>query len=344
MNRLLPKVDLAAEPAALSIVENPETGRVALSDIPERLIPRLIETFGADAVGMVLEPSEVQGAYNKTLKVTTRARARHRDLHASGELGRRVERLRAEGRLGGKATYFMAAINRSDEAILGRTGILYFVCKKGCHFCHYRYFDEYAIGAEDIAARMLAFQRAGADDVQWLSPTSYTPLLIEATWLAVQEGFTLPIIHKSEGEDSLADLALLDGVVDMYLPDAKFISPEFARWIGLPQSYPDRMRAAIAEMYRQVGPLARTPGPKPLQGGGVLVRHLLMPGGRVEATRVLDFLCSIDQDFPVRIMTSYEPVNEAKDIPAIARRVTREEIDFVAGHAHELEMHCVLMG
>ncbi|MBI4818384.1 MAG: hypothetical protein HY791_19115 [Deltaproteobacteria bacterium] len=339
----LPLVDLAKEPVSISVVEDPGTGKVSFSDIPEKLIPRLIETFGAEAVDMVLEPSAIQGEFFQTLGVTTRRRPRHRDTFGGGVLEDRVRRLIGEGR-SGLAPYFMTAINRTDEAIFGRTGVIYFVCRKGCHFCQYRGFDEEKLDAAGIAARMLALEKAGADNVQWLSPTAFTATLVEATWLADTEGFGLPIIHKSEGEDTVADLELLDGLVDVYLPDVKFVTPEFSRWIGLPATYPKRMEAAIREMYRQVGKLTRKPGRKSLEGGGLLVRHLLMPGGAEEATKVLAFVASIDRGIPVRIMTSYEPLHDAQAIPEISRKISKQEIDFVAQYAHEEELHHVLIG
>jgi putative pyruvate formate lyase activating enzyme len=333
-------VELDEEPVALSVVED-GLGRVSFSDLPERLVPSLIETFGAKAVDMVLAASEIQREYFRALPVSTRGRPRFLDLFQSGELEARVRRVKKPGRT---ASYFMAAINRSDEAILGRTGVIYFVCRKGCHFCHYRGFAEHSLTAEEIAARMIALERAGADNVQWLSPSAYTGLLIEALFIAAKEGFSLPIVHKSEGEDSISDLELLDGLVDLYLPDVKFVRPAAAPRIGLSDGYPRRMQSCLKEMYRQVGPLTRRFGPMLQQGGGLLVRHLLMPGGAEEAKHVLDFLSSIDQDLPVRVMTNYEPVNEAKEIAGIDRHVTREEIEAVIDHAHELEMHRVLVG
>jgi putative pyruvate formate lyase activating enzyme len=181
---------------------------------------------------------------------------------------------------------------------------------------------------------MIALQKEGADNIQWLSPTAYVPLLVEALFIAAEEGLTIPIVHKSEGEDPIDDLELLDGLIDMYLPDAKFVTPEFAPMVGLPASYPKRMERCIKEMFRQVGILKRkSDRGRILQGGGLLVRHLLMPNGAEEAKRVLDFIYSIHPDLPARVMLNYEPLREAKNIPGIDRRVTNEEIDAVIHHA-----------
>jgi putative pyruvate formate lyase activating enzyme len=333
------------EPMSISAMQDADTGRISFSDMPERLLPRLFDAFGKPAIDAALTPDEVAAKYWRDLPLTTRTKPRARELHESGELKARVERLRNEGKLGGRATYFMTSINRSDEAILGRTGVIYFVCRKGCHFCHYRGFPEETLDAEGIAARMIALEKAGADNVQWLSPTAYTPLLLEALLLAIDDGFKLPIVHKSEGEDPPSDLELLDGAVDMYLPDAKFILPENADNIGLPPNYGKRMQVCLQEMHRQVGSLTRRSGQIPLQGGGMLVRHLVMPGLVDDAKAVLDFLASIDRGLPIRIISNYEPMHDAAEHPVIGRRVLDEETEAVVSYAKkELKLQRVLVG
>jgi putative pyruvate formate lyase activating enzyme len=189
---------------------------------------------------------------------------------------------------------------------------------------------------------MLAFQAAGADNVQWLSPSGYTDFLVAALHVAAQHGFKLPVVHKGEGEDSERDLALLDGLVDVYVPDAKFITPGFADKIGLSAAYPERMQRCIKTMMNQVGRLKRR-ADKAVAARGVLVRHLLMPTGADEVKAVLTFLESIDRNIAVHVMPGYEPLSEAKTIAAIARHVTKEEIDRAAHAAWWLEMPHVLI-
>jgi putative pyruvate formate lyase activating enzyme len=340
----LPVIDLQDEPMSLSVTQDAITKRLAFSHVPERLLPRLFEAFGQRAVDAALTPDEVAAKYWRDLPLTTRSKVRHRELFESGELRSRVKALQAQGKTGKTGRYFMAAVSRADEAILGRSGGIYFVCYKGCHFCHYRDFPDEPIDAVGLAARMLALEKAGADNVQFLSPTAYTPMIVEALLLADEEGFKLPIVHKSEGEDASQDLALLDGIVDMYLPDAKFILQENAENIGLPPNYAKRMQACIREMVRQVGPLTRRAGPIALQGGGVFVRHLLMPGLVEDAKAVLEFVASIDRDQPMRLMTNYEPMHDAAEHPIISRRISPEEVREVAEHAKALKLTRVLVG
>jgi putative pyruvate formate lyase activating enzyme len=331
-------IDLSEEPIALSVVQDDKTKRVSFSDIPELLLPQLIDAFGKDAVGVAISPTITERQFYSDLPLTKRKRPRYRDLLESGELEKRVRALDAKKKIAAKATYFMATINRSDEAALGRTGAIYFVCRKGCHFCQYRNFAEYSLDAEGIAARMLALQKDGADNVQWVSPTSYTGILIKALWLAAKQGLSIPVVHKSEGEDPIEDLVMLDGVVDIYLPDIKFVRPEFADQVGLPASYPERMKVAVKEMLRQVGPLVRAKEGSLLAAGGLLVRHLLMPGGVIETREVYKLIKKLNPEIPVHVMVNYEPLHAAKSKKGIDRHLSEQEIRIAVKFARHYEL------
>lgn len=331
-------VDLSKEPVALSVVQDSETKRVSFSDIPEVLLPQLIDAFGQDAVSVAISPTITERQFYGDLPISKRKRPRYRDLLENGELEKKVRALEAKKKVGAKATYFMAAINRSDEAALGRTGAIYFVCKKGCHFCQYRNFAEFTLDAEGIAERMLALQKDGADNVQWVSPTSYTGVLVKALWLAAKRGLTVPVVHKSEGEDSLEDLAALDGCVDIYLPDIKFINARFADSVGLPASYPERMKSCIREMHRQVGPLVRMKEGSLIASSGLLVRHLLMPGGVIETRDVYRFIKKLDPNIPVHVMVGYEPLHAAKTKKGIDRHLSAQEIRIAVKFARHVEL------
>jgi len=335
------RIDLDREPLSISVVEH-DNGKISFSDVPDRLIPALVQAYGHEKVAKSISPSQPEQELWMSLPVMKKGPfPRFKTMLANGALEQRVKALgeRADGR----ATYFMAAINLSDEPVLGKTGVIYFVCRKGCHFCQYRDFDEHAIGAEGIADRMLALQQGGADNIQLLSPTSYTPILVKAIFLAAQRGLTLPIVHKSEGEDPIADLSLLDGLIDMYLPDIKFARPEFAPKIGLSERYPERMQACIREMYRQVGPLHRRAEGSLLHGSGVLIRHLLMPGGVSELRAVLELVKTIDDEIPIHVMTGYEPLHQAKDVVGIDRPVTPGEVFAATKASEQMEMGFVLV-
>ncbi len=336
-------VDLDKEPLSISVVEH-DNGRVSFSDVPDRLIPALVSAYGEEKVAHCISPSDPERELWMSLPVMTKQPfPRFTKIFHSGELEERVRELDAQGRTNGRAAYFMTAINLSDEPVLGKTGVIYFVCRKGCHFCQYRGFEERTLSAEEIADRMLALQAGGADNIQLLSPTSYTPLLVKAIFLAAGRGLSLPIVHKSEGEDPLPDLALLDGLVDMYLPDIKFIRPEQAARIGLSERYPERMQACIREMYRQVGRLHRRTDDALLHGPGLLIRHLLMPGGVSELRAVLEMVKALDDDIPVHVMTGYEPLHEATNVPGIDRPVTAAEVFAATKASEQMELGYVLV-
>jgi putative pyruvate formate lyase activating enzyme len=329
---------LADEPLQISVVEDDLTHQLSFSDVPERIIVQLKKELGAKEIEAMITPTPLEKEWMEKLEISDDNTPRYVKAMKDGSFAKKIAKTTAPP----TATYFMACINRSDEAILGRTGVLYMVCRKGCHFCQYKGFRDYSMTIEQAAEKMLAFQAAGADNVQWLSPSGYTKFLVHALYAAAKEGLTIPVVHKSEGEDSLDDLALLDGLVDVYVPDAKFIRPEFAPKIGLNAQYGERMKACIKEMYRQVGRLKRKKD-KHVAASGVLVRHLLMPTGGDEAKAVLEYLEQIDIGLPVHVMASYEPLNDAKNVPAIASHVSKEEIDRAAHAAWWLEMPRVFL-
>jgi putative pyruvate formate lyase activating enzyme len=326
--------DLSREPIAFSIYQE-DDGRVWLSDVPEVALESLTKAFGQEAVDAFIKPSETELAYFASLEVDPRPEPRYLEALKNGQLEAKAKRAKQAAKTA-PVPYFMTAINVGDEAVLGRAGIIYFVCRKGCHFCQYREFPEATLDAEGIAERMIALQDGGADTVQWLSPSAYTKVLVQALFIAAKEGLRLPLVHKSEGEDSLVDLELLSGLVDMYLPDAKFTVPSSSERIGLGRGYPERMKRCIREMYRQVGPLRRQARDQILASGGVLVRHLLMPGGLEDARGVLAYVREIAPDLPIHVMTTYQPIQGAVDRDDINRRVSPEEIVTVLHTVAEL--------
>lgn len=340
-------IDLAKEPVSISVALDRRNGRAVFSDIPEQLVRPLAESYGPSTLLAAILPGEIERLFYLRLTQNERPRPRFLELYDSGELERRAQELERAG-LPSSVPYFMVAINRSDEAVFGKTGAIYFVCRKGCHFCQYRDFAERSLSVEGLAERMLALQEAGADNIHLVSPSSYTRFIVAALWRAAEQGFQLPLIHKGEGEDSLRDLALLDGLVDVYLPDVKFATPEFAPNIGLPASYPERMKVCIREMYRQVGVLKRRPelpaSGIPLEAGGMLVRHLLMPGGVEDSREVFRFLLSVDKLLPLHVMVNYQPFHAAKGHPVIGRHLSIREVEQVVDAGNAVGLRAMFVG
>ncbi|HVO36054.1 MAG TPA: hypothetical protein VMT21_10835, partial [Gemmatimonadales bacterium] len=143
---------------------------------------------------------------------------------------------------------------------------------------------------EALALMMLQLQQAGCHNINFVTPEHVVPQVLEGLAVAVAGGLRLPIVYNTGSYDSLESLALLDGVVDIYMPDFKCWSREESRLYLMAEDYPDAARAAIAEMHRQVGPLVMDDDGVAVRG--VLLRHLVMPGCLDETRAILDWIAT----------------------------------------------------
>jgi putative pyruvate formate lyase activating enzyme len=162
---------------------------------------------------------------------------------------------------------------------------------------------------ERIADTMLRLQEHGCHNINFVTPEHVVPQVLEAIAAAVARGLRLPIVYNTSGYDSVESLKLLDGIVDIYMPDFKFWKRETAKRLAKAPDYPERARDAIREMHRQVGPLRFSPDG--LARRGVLVRHLVMPGQHEEASAIFRWLAEeLSSDTYVNIMGQYRPQYE----------------------------------
>jgi putative pyruvate formate lyase activating enzyme len=153
---------------------------------------------------------------------------------------------------------------------------------------------------------MLDLQEQGCHNVNFVTPEHVAPQLIEAIAAAAPAGLRVPVVYNTSAYDALSSLRLLDGLVDVYMPDFKFWKPETALALARARDYPERAREAIREMHRQVGPLRF--GPDGLARRGVLVRHLVMPGQEDEAAAIFEWLArEVSPDTYVNLMGQYRP-------------------------------------
>ncbi len=191
------------------------------------------------------------------------------------------------------------------------SGTIFFgLCNLRCAFCQNWDISQKQRGKEsgpgEIASLMLGLQERGCHNINFVTPEHVVPQVIEAITAAIPMGLRLPIVYNTSAYDALSSLALLDGIVDVYMPDFKFWKPETSVVLSRAKDYPDRAREAILEMHRQVGPLKL--GSDGLARRGVLVRHLVMPGQTEEAAAIFDWLAKeVSPDTYVNVMGQYRP-------------------------------------
>ena len=211
------------------------------------------------------------------------------------------------------------------------SGTIFFShCNMRCLFCQNYPISQYGNGremdAETLAGEMLRLREMGVHNVNFVTPTPHAVQMLEAVLLARRKGFDLPVVYNTNGYDALETLAFLDGVVDIYLPDAKYLSAELAETASGTPDYAQHNEAAIDEMVRQVGFLAC--GDDGIASRGVLVRHLVLPGRVGETEAVLARLSERHgPDLPLSLMGQYFPAWRAPDTPGFDRKVTRKEYD-----------------
>jgi putative pyruvate formate lyase activating enzyme len=203
-----------------------------------------------------------------------------------------------------------------ENCLRGRHGsgtIFFSQCNLRCVFCQNWDISQNSEGQPYPPARMaelmMWLQSQGCHNINFVTPGHVVPQVLEAVAEAIPRGLRVPLVYNTSAYDSLASLRLLDGIVDIYMPDFKFWSPETAKRLAKAPDYPQRARAAIAEMHRQVGPL--TFGPDGVARRGVLVRHLVMPGQQDESAAIFEWLArELSRDTFVNIMAQYHPSYE----------------------------------
>lgn len=203
-----------------------------------------------------------------------------------------------------------------EDCLRGWNGsgtIFFSLCNLRCVFCQNWDISQNAAGREllpeQIADLMLQLQEQGCHNINFVTPEHVVPQVSEAIAAAIPRGLRLPIVYNTSGYDSVESLKLMDGIVDIYMPDFKFWKRETAKRLAKAPDYPERTKDAIKEMHRQVGELRF--GTNGLARRGVLVRHLVMPGQTDESAEIFRWLADeISPDTYVNIMGQYRPEYE----------------------------------
>ncbi len=235
-----------------------------------------------------------------------------------------------------------------EAPLVGKNGsgtIFFSGCNLGCIFCQNydisHTSDGYVVNPSQLGEIMLELQRQGCHNINFVTPSHVIPQILESLPYAIERGLNVPLVYNTSGYDRVSAIKLLDGIVDIYMPDFKFWDPFLSkRWCDA-KDYPQRAKEAIKEMHRQVGDLIIENG---LAKKGLLVRHLVMPGCIDDTKKVLDFIAQeISKNTYVNIMDQYRPMGEVFDMKnpdeidrRLKRGLSREEFIEALRYAQEI--------
>lgn len=230
-----------------------------------------------------------------------------------------------------------AALHMWEEpCISGKSGsgtVFFGGCNLKCVFCQNHSIAVGECGKEITISRLadifLELQEKGAANINLVTPTHYIPRIREALILAKSKGLQLPIVYNTGGYEKVESLQLLDGLIDIYLPDLKYYSSELSSKYSHVTDYFDKASAALWEMYRQVG-ICRFRESDGMMQRGMIVRHLILPGQVKDSKKILRYLHeTFGDNIYISIMNQYTPLPHVSNIPELNRKVTSEEYDRV---------------
>ena len=225
------------------------------------------------------------------------------------------------------------------------SGTIFFTnCNLKCLFCQNYSISQSGEGEKvskgELASIMLSLQARGCHNINLVSPTHVVPQILEALGVAVESGLRLPLVYNTGGYDSGETLRILDGIIDIYMPDMKYSNMEVARELSGIDDYPSVNKAAVKEMYRQVGDLQLNKNG--VAQRGLLVRHLVLPDNLAGTKETMNFLSGeISANTYINIMAQYHPCYEALQIPGLARRISPAEFHEALSLAHEAGLNRV---
>ena len=234
--------------------------------------------------------------------------------------------------------------NFEEPCISGEKGsgtIFFSNCNMNCVFCQNYEISQLGRGKEitieELADIMIKQQERNVQNINLVTPTSYALHIIEAIKIARKKGLKIPIVYNTNGYESLETLKMLDGYIDIYLPDLKYYYDDLAKKYSKVDNYFEIATKAIQEMYRQVGvPIIDENG---VMKKGLMIRHLILPNEVQNSKKVLKWIKeNIDSNVYVSIMAQYFPTYKAKEIPEIARKITKEEYEKVENYLYELDL------
>ncbi|HEY3348058.1 MAG TPA: radical SAM protein [Nitrospirota bacterium] len=209
------------------------------------------------------------------------------------------------------------------------SGTIFFShCTMKCAYCQNWPISQLGNGqttdSAGLARMMLELKRRGAHNINFVTPTHYMPYILAALVIAADDGFDLPLVYNTSGWEVMSALELLDGVVDIYLPDIRYADDALAMKYSKARNYTRHNRAAVTEMFRQVGLLET--GEDGMARRGMIIRHLVLPDGISGTEEVMKFLSGeLSRSMYISLMDQYFPAHRALDIPELSRKITADE-------------------
>ena len=229
-----------------------------------------------------------------------------------------------------------------EPCISGKNGsgtIFFSNCNLNCVFCQNYEISQEGKGRfitiEELAKIMIIQQEKGVENINLVTPTSYTLQIIEAIKIAKQQGLKIPIVYNTNGYENVETLKLLEGYIDIYLPDLKYYYDDIAKKYSKIDNYFEYATSAIKEMYRQVGqPVLNEEG---IMQKGLMIRHLVLPNNIENSKKVLKWIKeNIDENVFISVMAQYFPTYKAKEIQEISRKLTQEEFSEIENYLYEI--------
>jgi putative pyruvate formate lyase activating enzyme len=289
---------------------------------------------------LAIEVTQIRPAYRRLFEageLIHRAELARQHERACDLCARHCRVDRGTDRLGACRTGLMARVasygphHGEENPLRGwrGSGTIFFTwCNLRCQYCQNHDISQAAAGgyltSPQLAEIMLELQAAGCHNINLVSPSHVVAEILEALVIACGGGLHLPLVYNTGGYDSPQALALLDGVIDIYMPDMKYSQAAVARRYSRIGRYPEVNRAAVREMHRQVGDLVI--GDDGLAIRGLLVRHLVLPGGLAGTREIVRFLTDeISSNTYLNLMDQYRPDFKAYDLPPLDRRTTSDE-------------------
>ncbi len=231
-----------------------------------------------------------------------------------------------------------------EPPISGKNGsgaIFFSGCNMKCIFCQNYHISTKNFGTiltiEELANKMIDLQRQKAHNINLITPTHYIPQIIKAIQLAKKKGLSIPIVYNSSGYENIESLKMLNGLIDIYLPDLKYYDDILAMRYSKAPNYFEIVTKAIQEMYNQVGL------PKFDQNGilqkGIIVRHLLLPEQLEDSKKIIHYLYNSYQDkIFISIMNQYTPIKQVRNIEELNHKVNKKDYDILVNYACSLNI------